>query len=187
MFWALANDQDHYLSRVNAFIALAPVATMAHVDWSVKLSTHLLGAAQYIAGHNNLFSLFNPDEMDMNTLGKAGQALLGFVNAFSGAFLGHDPDPKESSTKMVWHYGQIIGNGGVFAEYSSDNNVQGKRIPLENITKMPIWLFSGSEDPVATQEDNKYNQTLLGNVKKLRLIDGFGHSDYLKPAHIEFQ
>jgi len=45
MFWALANDQDHYLSRMNAFIALAPVATMAHVDWGVKLSTHLLGAA----------------------------------------------------------------------------------------------------------------------------------------------
>jgi len=45
MFWALSHDQDHYLSRVNGFIALAPVANMAHVDAGVKFSTHLLDAA----------------------------------------------------------------------------------------------------------------------------------------------
>jgi poly(3-hydroxyalkanoate) synthetase len=101
--------------------------------------------------------------------------------------LGHDADPKESSTKMVWHYGQIIKNNGVFAEYSSDNDTQGKRIPLENITEMPIYLFSGSKDPVATYQDNLTNQKALGNVKLLKKVDGFGHSDYLKPKHVEFQ
>jgi hypothetical protein len=45
MFWALAHDQDHYLSRVNAFVALAPVANMAHVDFGVKVAANLLGAA----------------------------------------------------------------------------------------------------------------------------------------------
>jgi hypothetical protein len=152
------------LSRVNGFVALAPVATMAHADWGVKVATKLMGAAQYIAEQNKMFSLFNPDEMDLNVLGKTGLALLNFVNFFSNAFLGHDPDPKESSLKMVWHYGQIIGNDGVFADYSSDNEKQGKRIPLENITKMPIWLFCGSDDPVATYEDNLYNESVLGNV-----------------------
>jgi len=154
MFWALANDQDHYLSRVNAFVALAPVANMAHVDLAVKASTLMLGTARYIAEHDNFYSLFNPEEMDLSALGKSGQVLLNFVNFFGGIFLGHDPDPKESSTKMVWHYGQIIKNDGVFAEYSSDDSVPGKKIPLENITKMPIWLFCGTKDPVATYEDN---------------------------------
>jgi hypothetical protein len=45
MFWALAKDQDFYLSRVNAFVALAPVANMAHVDVGVKMGVHLMGAA----------------------------------------------------------------------------------------------------------------------------------------------
>jgi hypothetical protein len=58
---------------------------------------------------------------------------------------------------MFWHYGQIMKNGGKFAEYSSSNDVQGKLIPLENIDKMPIWLFCGAIDPIATYEDNLTN------------------------------
>jgi len=169
MFWALANDQDHYLSRVNAFVALAPVANMAHVDFSLKVGVKLMGVAEYIAEKNHFYSLFNPEEMDLSMLGKGGAVLLAFVNAFSHAFLGHEPDPKESSTKEAWHYGQIIKHDGVFAEYSSDNDVPGKRIPLENIDKMPIWLFCGTEDPLATYDDNLQNQKELGNVKKLTL------------------
>ena len=169
MFWALANDQDHYLSRVNAFVALAPVANMAHVDFSLKVGVKFMGAAKYIAEKNNIYSLFNPEEMDLSLLGKSGQVLLSFVNVFSHAFLGHEPDPKESSIKELYHYGQIVKHDGVFAEYSSDNDVPGKRIPLENIDKMPIWLFCGTEDPLATYDDNLQNQKELGNVKKLTL------------------
>lgn len=118
MFWALANDQDYYLSRVNAFVALAPVANMAHVSMGLKFGVNMMGVAQYIAEKNNFWSLFNPDEMDISILGKGGAVLLGFVNAFTHAFLGHEPDPKESSTKEAWHYGQIIKHDGIFAEYS---------------------------------------------------------------------
>lgn len=150
MFWALSHDQDHYLSRVNGFIALAPVANMAHVDAGVKFSTHLLDAAQYIAEKNNIYSLWNPEEMDITHLGNAGLVLMQFANYIGDAFLGHASDPKESSTKMVWHYGQIMKHDGIFAEWSEDNSIPGKKIPLENIDKMPIWLFSGSKDPVAT-------------------------------------
>jgi hypothetical protein len=169
MFWALANDQDHYLSRVNAFVALAPVANMAHVDMTLKFGVNLMGVAQYIAEKNHFYSLFNPEEMSLSDLGKTGKVLLGFVNMMSHAFLGHEPDPKESSTKEAWHYGQIIKHDGIFAEYSQDNDVPGKPIPLENIDKMPIWLFCGSEDPLATYQDNLTNRAALGNVKKLTL------------------
>jgi len=118
MFWALPNDQDHYLSRVNAFVALAPVANMAHVDMALKFGVNLMGVAQYIAEKNKFYSLFNPEEMDLSTLGKSGAVLLSFVNSFTHAFLGHEPDPKESSTKEAYHYGQIIKHDGIFAEYS---------------------------------------------------------------------
>jgi len=186
MFWALANDQDHYLSRVNAFVALAPVANMAHVEYDVKMATHTMRPAKYIAEYDEIWSLFNPEEMDLTNLGEAGEVLLNFVNFFAGKFLGHEADPKESSTKEAWHFGQIVKNGGIFAEYSNING-PGKRIPLENITKMPIWLFVGSKDPLATYQDNLTNQKELGNVKKLTLINGFNHHDYLLPKHVNFQ
>ena len=54
---------------------------------------------------------------------------------------------------MAWHYGQIIGAGGAFSEYGS-GTTPGKKIPLENITKLPVYLFVGSKDPVATYQDN---------------------------------
>lgn len=125
--------------------------------------------------------------MNASTLGKTGEVLIQFMNYIGDAFLGHAADPKESSTKMAWHYGQIIKHGGQFAEYSSSNDIPGKLIPLENIDKMPIWLFCGSNDPVATYQDNLTNQKALGNVKKLTLKDGFAHSDFLKPEHVDFQ
>jgi len=78
---------------------------------------------------------------------------MDFANYFGDAFLGHAPDPKESSTKMAWHYGQMIKAGGAFAEYG-EGTERGKLIPLENITKMPVYLFVGTEDPVATYDDN---------------------------------
>ena len=43
--------------------------------------------------------------MDKSLIGKSGQTLLDFANYFGDAFLGHAPDPKESSLKMAWHYG----------------------------------------------------------------------------------
>jgi len=49
MFWALSYDQDYYLSRVNAFVALAPVATMAHANLAIRISTYALGGAEFIA------------------------------------------------------------------------------------------------------------------------------------------
>jgi hypothetical protein len=76
MFWALANDQEHYLSRLNAFVALAPVANMAHVDPKLKVAVRLTGAAEYIAVKNGLYSVFNPDEMSISSLGKAAEDLL---------------------------------------------------------------------------------------------------------------
>ena len=79
MFWALSYDQDYYLSRVNAFVALAPVATMAHANLGIRISTHLLGAAQFIAESNNFYSLWNPEEMDLSILGKSAQVLIDFV------------------------------------------------------------------------------------------------------------
>ena len=82
MFWALANDQDHYLSRVNAFVALAPVANMAHVDFSLKVGVKLKGVAEYIAEKNHFYSLFNPEEMDLSILGKGlGCALVQVADA----------------------------------------------------------------------------------------------------------
>jgi len=54
---------------------------------------------------------------------------------------------------MIWHYAQIMRHDGVFAEYSSDYHIPGKRIPLENIDKMPTYLFCGLSDPVASCPD----------------------------------
>jgi len=52
---------------------------------------------------------------------------------------------------------------------------------------MPIWLFCGTDDPLATYKDNLTNQKALGNVKKLTLKEGFGHSDFLKAKNADFQ
>ena len=79
MFWALANDQEFYLKRMNAFVALAPVANMAYVLESLKLGVNLMGPAEYIAETNTLYSLFDPDEKSISSIGDAALVLLEFV------------------------------------------------------------------------------------------------------------
>jgi len=51
-----------------------------------------------------LYSLFNDSEINTNFSGPAEILVNGFVKLFTVVF-GPNLDFKESSTKMVWHYG----------------------------------------------------------------------------------
>lgn len=56
------------------------------------------------ADHVKLYSLFNPSEINTDFSGPAEILVNGFVKLFT-VVLGPNLDFKESSTKMLWHYG----------------------------------------------------------------------------------
>ena len=52
-------------------------------------------------------------------------------------------------------------------------------IPLELIDKsVPIYIFAGKDDTIATVEDANWLKTYILGVKKYRELDGFDHGGF---------
>ena len=70
---------------------------------------------------------------------------------------------------------------GRFQEYDNGDGKVPAEVLMENITEMPIALFVGGKDPLATTQDVFDLNNKLGNVVEFDLQDEFGHSGFLEP------
>ena len=61
------------------------------------------------------------------------------------------------------------------------DGVEPERVPLENITEMPISLFVGGKDPLATQKDAMILSSVVGNIVDYNYFPKFDHSSFLEP------
>ena len=98
MFYALAKNQDLIMSKVDLFVALAPVVYMKHVSLALEHGVKLLPSVMNTADKVKLYSLFNPSEVSSDFSGPAEILVNGFVKLFTATF-GPNLDLKESSTK----------------------------------------------------------------------------------------
>ena len=85
-------------------------------------------------------------------------------------YLGHFP--SGTSLRSLNHYGQIL-NTKKFQrfDYGSSGNTQhynqktAPLINLQNIKKVPIGMFVGTSDQLATVEDNRWAQTQISTIE----------------------
>jgi len=128
MFYALSKFQNEISSRVNLFIACAPVTRMAHADPNLKPIANELGFIEGTMDHVSVYNMF-PTNL-VNTLNSIGGSVAGRLfksmsrvieNATSSSNPVYENQervkaascrfPNEASTKEFYHYGQLVKSG----------------------------------------------------------------------------
>ena len=128
MFYALAKDEASVMSKINLFVACAPVARMNGVTFDIKIESFNLPVAEAALGALGLHHLWD-DEMrnNLNEFGTTPFAqLVGFndiilfliSNLESTAYSSKERVavirnrfPNKCSTRELFHYGQIVKAG----------------------------------------------------------------------------
>ena len=182
MFSALAQDEAWYLERINIFIGLGPVTKIQH---SRSQLFNFLAEAHGVEllralGVNEMF----PRNYLTNGFQAAVCSVLPQVCSF-GALILSDEDtamdnqerwdvmvahfPSGTSLKCFDHYAQSIRSHTFrYFDYGQAGNLQryGQAtppdVPLHNIKTMPIALFVGTADELATIQDSKWTISQLG-------------------------
>ena len=199
MFSALAENEAWYLERVKVFIGLGPVTNLQN---SRSHLMNFLAKAHGVElvtalGVNEMF----PRNYLTNKFSSLVCAVVPQVCSF-GVLILSDEDtsmdnaerwdvmlahfPSGSSLKCFAHYAQSIQTKTFrYYDYGKDGNQQHYHqdappdVPLENIKKMPIALFVGTADELATTQDSKWTISKLGEG-----IDG--DEDLSKVGHMTF-
>jgi lysosomal acid lipase/cholesteryl ester hydrolase len=187
MFAGISLKPDYYKSVLNGFIALGPVVYMRNLG-SVFLK---------IAAERNIDSFFEIIKINelLNTnaslqllelllcknLGVLCEGLLDLISDSNIndddklrflVFVGHFP--SGSSTRSVRHFANNVRTG-LFA----DHNMTPYQI--ENIKDIPVGLFVGKDDRLATVLDNrKLKEELSKNnaISFYKEYDNMGHSTF---------
>ena len=183
-FMGASLNPDYFTERVNLFVALAPVASTAHIPtpWIRKSAEHIeeLELALMAA---NIYNLFAPmpraialqeffctlpymEDVCMNMM-----KILHHEGVDSPAagetFLSHEPSGQ--SWRTFVYYAQQIKSGRVaLYDYGKrDNNrIYGTDepplVPYQNFA-VPTALFSGSLDRLASPEDVAWTKEQIGD------------------------
>ena len=177
MFYALAKDEASVMSKINLFVACAPVARMNDVTFDISIASFNLPVAEAALGALGLHHLWDADmRTKLNDFGQTPFAqLVGFndlilfliSNLESTAYSSKERVrvirnrfPNECSTKELFHYGQIV-SAGKFQEYDYGFFTNLRKygwgsppeIKLSDIKNMPIAMFVGEFDHLATPGD----------------------------------
>lgn len=185
LFAAMTLRNEYFRERLNGFIAFGPVTTLVNMKSAPakKLANMYVDK---IIRRLKIFEMFkNTDFIDFTSKHICRFApmicKLG-LNIASGA----NPDnddldrflvlmshfPSGTSTKVLAHFADNI-RSGTFKEYNSN-----KLYDLEQIRGIPIALFVGDKDILATEHDNaslvkklsRYNE-----VKFYKIYQNIGH------------
>lgn len=119
MFYAMANKPDYWKSKLNLFVALAPVSSLTHCSASLlttaaKLEPEMRSASSLLG----LYSIFTPG-LDTSLVSAFCGQVPDFCNEFQRFISTSDPNaddadrfsvylghyPAGSSLQSVWHYG----------------------------------------------------------------------------------
>ena len=177
MFSALAENHGNLNSKISAFVALAPVASLHHGQAESEDTKYLL---DNVAHYTKMFSLY-----------EYGQTML--TNKLISAVLPNDireeleqPHVSGASLKQQTHFNQI-DHFQKFQKFDYGEHENQKRygtatpprIKIEDIS-VPIGMFVGKEDVLASTTDNRYVRTLLKTVDPEFYVelDNFDHSSF---------
>ena len=180
MFTGLAENSAYFQDKVPLFVAVGPVTKISHTKAAIfqfaadfyttlantcsLLGIHeLLGANWFTSGVSTLFCTHIPELCELiSALFVTHNPDLDDSDRFA-VYMGHEPNG--TSVKSILHYAQNLREDRfqVFADdYTDFFNKKKHRttdlIPLENITGVPVAMFTGKEDILADLTDSQWTR-----------------------------
>ena len=198
MFSALALNQGHLQNKINFFIALGPIVRLDHsTNGWVQVLKMFPESINRSLQEMNVHFLFGPEWGYVKT--KICQLMPKKFCTEPKELIetrfrwpkthGKYPVPIEDqsnengvSRRQLIHYGQIAKSAR-FQMFDWGNKTNLKRyasvippeIKVKNIKNVPIVLYVGANDDLATIEDSKWLQKEVGTVKKTHVLENFDH------------
>lgn len=201
MFYGLAENEDYLKTKVNLFVALAPVTMLPNTKTTIfNLASDLYDEVDDLLNTLNIHSVLNNTWYTSTTVALFCNVLPPICLALESIFVTcntkyDDKDrfqvymnhePNGSSTKAVLHYTQNMKEAR-FQEWAPDYHtfldIGNKRttdlIPIDTISSVPIAMFVGKEDTLADPEDAEWAYRTIGSpVVHYQEIDG-GHLTFM--------
>jgi pimeloyl-ACP methyl ester carboxylesterase len=190
LFAALTLKTDYFKKRLNAFLAFGPVSSLGNLG-STFLKTIAKTKLDEILTSLNIFNEFLPNTQSVETLQKY---ICTSIGAFCKGLLGiiSDANPKDddmqrfliflskfpsgSSLKAVHHFADSVRNKR-FAQLDKNSTPY----DLSLIKGLPISLFVGKDDLLATVDDNRGLKTSLEANGVLHF-----YKEYENTGHLSF-
>ncbi|CDW91490.1 ab-hydrolase associated lipase region family protein [Stylonychia lemnae] len=206
MFCALSNNMDYFRSRLNLFVALAPVVKLDNCSNSL---IKLVKDSKTIEQMMVKYGLYELTPLKSNkksvaylhrllpSISDLGIKLLSDedtseINPKSiEAFMAHYP--SGTSLKTLLHFKQLM-NRREFRhfDYGKEENLKrygqedAPMIPLENIDDFPVALIAGTEDKLADIEDVRWLREQMAKQGSLIFYEEhkIGHLAFLIPKNL---
>ncbi|CAH1154349.1 unnamed protein product [Phaedon cochleariae] len=191
---------DHAKEHIKGIICLAPVAYLRSLQGIARLAVPFYPLIKEILEVLGLYALGQFTALQKFILSFTCSKFplilpCQIINALSTGLAVEQvrPDilplimtnfPSGTSTKTLYHYSQIFLSGGNFQWYdygSAKNEIlyNSTKPPDYDIEKIsvPVHIFSGKRDFLATHEDVKYLYSRLNCSKEFHVYD-LAHNDY---------
>jgi len=199
MFSALSEDTAGYFSdKVPLFVALGPVTKISNTQAGIfQFTSHfyteladtcnllgiheLLGANWFTSGVSQLFCTNIPAFCELIAELFVNKHPELDDNDRFAVYMGHEPNG--ASVKAILHYAQNLKEDRfqVYAEHYDDiigRERQTDLIPLENISTVPVAIFTGIEDILADTTDAEWTRDQIG--------DNVVHYEEIHAGHLTF-
>ncbi len=187
MFYALTHNEEFFAQRVSVFIALGPVMQLTHCKSSlINFFADFRSLIVTTASTLGFYEFFPAGYLTNGAMRLICGTIPQLCNF--GLYLltdedpsVNDPDrtpvylghfPSGTSLRALDHYGQILSSKKFQRmDYGSTKNKQvygqstAPEIDLTKISKVPIGLFVGNSDQLATVADNRWAKTQLKTLK----------------------
>lgn len=205
MFYALAKNEDWLKDRVNLFVAMAPVLRIGHTTNKPLIKT----AASKKTVEKTLKSMGFYEVMGKKWFDYGDKACLifpgtcNFANQFmDGGSEYNDVErsdvmnskfPQPASWKQLMHYAQFISDGE-FLEYDYGHTKNKKhygsktppQIDVSKISHVPIAMFVGKQDDLATPEDTRWARDEIKTTIYYEELDNFDHGSFMLGKDMSF-
>jgi hypothetical protein len=186
MFAGLSIKGSYFQEVLNGFIALGPVTNLENIGSSflkIVSGTKLDSAFNTLGIHELLDSTESTTKLELlicKTVKTLCNHLLELISDKNPknddpdrliVFLGHFP--SGSSTQSIHHFAEIVRN-------KKFEQINKTLYDVESIRGVPIGLFVGTEDKLATVGDNRVLKTRLNSdvLKFYREYENTGHSTF---------
>jgi pimeloyl-ACP methyl ester carboxylesterase len=188
LFAAMTLQPEYFTANLNSFLAFGPITNLTNIgstflkilaDYKIDILLSKLRIHEIFENKNAV------DRFEVITCKYIGILCTDVLNMLADAnpkyddmdrflvFISHFP--SGTSIQAVEHFGDDVRNKR-FSLYNSDVAYN-----LDNIKNIPIGLFVGDEDLLATVKDNRYLNAYLSKnsvIKFYKEYEGFGHASF---------
>ena len=124
MFYALSTNEDSIASKVNLFIAHAPVVRFKNAPWKIQIAKMLQNPIEGLFGKYKISSLFGVNFIETLKQIENDTILGSFIHAIASAVIGNPAfnsakwsqisgswSPARCSVRQMLHFAKMIKSG----------------------------------------------------------------------------